>query len=1142
MKLRPIALLTVGTFLLALNILLSLGVSHLLLKSLPTTNPGDATTIVQSLPEAASLIWLFVATGAVSTALVWIWWKKALRLPLQSLSCQLDKIATISNFSPLANPQKIEELAELTEAINRLVVRVKNDQQKLQENLAISTLMVENSRDMMSIQSTEGIFEYVSPACSNLLGYNPEELKGRAADDFFHIQDKPLVNKALAVVKERAITYTLAHRYRRQDGDYLWVETTYRHIKDQETGKVKQLLVVSRDITEQQQAEAQFSAGERSVRKLYKITSSRKLSFRQQIQSLLEMGRKQFGMEIGILARIEGDKYEAIAAQPPTGAICAGDTFDLKDTYCHETLRLKDTLYFEALMVSPWPPWPWQPQPSKSLLQQEAYIGTPVIVSNTIYGTLSFCSSQPLNKPFKSQDKELLQLMAQWIGGEIERTAAAEALLQARDEALTGTRAKSQFLATMSHEIRTPMNAVIGMTGLLLDTELTREQRDFVETIRSSGDALLAIINDILDFSKIESGKLDLEQNPFSLRACIEESLDLLASAAGAKGLDLGYFAAENVPETIIGDITRLRQILVNLLSNAVKFTDLGEVVVVVTAKERRMAAGTGRNGEGWGGMGYEIQFAVKDTGIGIPPERMHRLFKSFSQVDASTSRQYGGTGLGLAISKRLSEMMGGSMWVVSAGSCAGEPPEGWQMPVANPHPELMATNFGSIFYFTIAAFGEVAGSPLRARDELAGKRLLVVDDSPTYGAIFTQQAQNWGLEAIVVPSRQETKAILEAGARFDLAILDTRVPDGDAATLAEEIRSLHGADLPVVMVRPIGANNCDIGNVPTDRTACLYKPIKQSQFYNLLISIFADGVIDESLQTNSLEFPTSPSHTVPLRILLAEDHPVNQKVALQMLQRLGYRAEVAANGLEVLDALGRAPYDVVLMDVQMPEMDGLETARRIRSGETGIRGQDGYPGRSPVRIIAMTANAMQGDREACLEAGMDDYISKPIRMPELRATLAKCQPHAVTGRRGDNVGAIQELSLQENGARGNNTNGETTFTTLLDANILNSLREIDALEEIIDIYLEQAPLLLEQIATAVELTDPQQLREAAHSLKSTSAALGANMLSELSKQLEEMARAGTTDGAPPIVSRVQAEYRRVKAALEAERQQVGTS
>ncbi|GAB4296691.1 MAG: hypothetical protein Fur0025_34360 [Oscillatoriaceae cyanobacterium] len=1134
MKLRPLALLTVGTFLLALNILLSLGVSHLLLNYLPTANRASSSATIEGLPAETGLIWLFVAGGAVSTALLLIWLEKSVLLRLQILGTEIDKINLKNIFLPLANRPKIQEIAELNDAIERLIVKARENGQHLQENLEMYALMVENSRDMITIQSPEGMFEYVSAACSNLLGYKPEELKGRAADDFFHIQDKPLVNKAIAVVKERSITYTLAHRYRRQDGDYLWVETTYRHIKDRETGKVKQLLVVSRDISEQQQAEAQFSAGERSVRKLYKITSSRKLSFRQQIQSLLEMGRKQFGMEIGILARIEGDTYEAIAAQPPSGAVRAGDSFDLKDTYCHETLRIKDTLYFEALMVSPWPPWPWQPQPSKSLLQQEAYIGTPVIVRNCIYGTLSFCSSQPLNKPFQSQDKELLQLMAQWIGGEIERTAAAEALLQARDEALAATSAKSQFLATMSHEIRTPMNAVIGMTGLLLDTELTREQRDFVETIRSSGDALLTIINDILDFSKIESGKLDLEQHPFSLRACIEESLDLLAPTAGAKSIDLAYFAAENLPETIIGDITRLRQILVNLLSNAVKFTDSGEVVIFVSAKERRMAPGTGKDGEEWGGMGYEIQFAVKDTGIGIPPERMHRLFKSFSQVDASTSRQYGGTGLGLAISKRLSEMMGGAMWVVSGGSCAGEPPEGWQMPTENPSQEVAQTNFGSRFYFTITALAEVTAAPYPARNELAGKRLLVVDDSPTYGAIFTQQAQNWGMETIVVRSLQETKAILAAGARFDLAILDNRVPDGDAATLAEEIRSLQGADLPVVMVSPLGANSCDIGSVPANFTACLYKPIKQSQFYNLLISIFGDGVIDESLQTNSLQFPTSPTHTVPLRILLAEDHPVNQKVALQMLQRLGYRAEVAANGLEVLDALKRAFYDVVLMDVQMPEMDGLETSRRIRSGE------DSALGRSAVKIIAMTANAMQGDREACLEAGMDDYISKPIRIPELRTALAKCQPHAVTGRPGENVGPIQEFSQQENGARGNNSNGDSISTTLLDANILNSLREIDALEEIIDIYLEQAPLLLEKIASAVELTDPQELREAAHSLKSTSAALGANMLSELSKQLEEMARAGTTDGAPPLVTRVQAEYSLVKAALEAERQQVG--
>ncbi|MBD2100295.1 response regulator [Leptolyngbya sp. FACHB-261] len=542
-----------------------------------------------------------------------------------------------------------------------------------------------------------------------------------------------------------------------------------------------------------------------------------------------------------------------------------------------------------------------------------------------------------------------------------ERKQAVIDLEKARDAALSATRVKSEFLANMSHEIRTPMNGIIGMTGLLGETELTSQQQDFVETIRSSSDALLTIINDILDFSKIESGKLDLEEQPFELRTCLEEALDLLAHKATEKGLEVAYLIELQTPNTFVGDVTRLRQILVNLLSNAVKFTDIGEVLVSVTAQRLAEA----NSSEPYPSPTYELQFAVKDTGIGIPLKRMDRLFKSFSQVDSSMTRQYGGTGLGLAISKQLCELMGGKMWVESQ---VGQ---------------------GSTFYFTIVARSAPntlsTESTERSGNEscLDGQRLLIVDDNATNRQILTLQGQLWGMITHAVESGPEALACLSQGQRFDLAILDMQMPQMDGLALAIAIRQLSGCqDLPLVMLTSIGRLEVDSQAAQVEFAAFLNKPIKQSQLYNILVTVLGGGSVPRRPAC-----PISPqpipqlAAEQPLRILIAEDNVVNQKVALHLLKRLGYQADVVANGLEVLEALRRQSYDVVFMDVQMPEMDGLTATRHLC--------QEWSPSSRPW-IIAMTANAMQGDRELCLEAGMNGYISKPVHLEDLIQSLSQ--------------------------------------------------------------------------------------------------------------------------------------------------------
>ena len=885
---------------------------------------------------------------------------------------------------------------------------------------------IDLSLNLLCIAGTDGYFKHVNRAWETTFGYTREELLARPYLEFVHPDDRQATMAEAAHVASGRNTISFENRYRAKDGSYKWL--LWSAVVRAERGLI---YAIATDVTERKQEDARLATQHAVTRVLAEAPTLASATPR-----ILQAICESLDWSVGAIWRV--DREEKLLR-------CV-ETWHMPSARVSQFDRRTHSRTFSAPVGLPGRVWSqaspaWiedvtrDPNfPRASIAAEEglhAAFGFPILLGDEVLGVLEFFSHQ-----IQQPDRKLLEMMSaigSQIGQFIERKEAEDALRvyagdleAASKQAEEATRAKSQFLANISHEIRTPMNAIIGMTELVQATRITREQREYLNTIQSSADALLTLVNDLLDFSKIEARKLELDHVGFNLRDALEDTMRVLAPRAYQKGIELACHTRPDVPDALVGDPLRLRQIVLNLVGNAIKFTEHGEVVLRVGAESLRNRTA-------------HLRFSVSDTGIGIPPEKQTMIFEAFSQADSSTTRRYSGTGLGLAISAELVELMGGS---ISVESQPGR---------------------GSTFQFTARFEVQHPGrekAPARWLT-LSELPVLIVDDNTTNRRILEEVLTNWRMRPVAVDGGAAALGILEesldAEQAFAVVLLDGHMPDMDGFAVAERIAAdRRYAGLKLVMLTSAGQPEDVARCRKLGISAYLTKPIKQSELFDVIINAIRLPATETG---NALQRPkTARIGQRTLRVLVAEDNRVNQLVVTRILEKLGHQVTVVGNGREALAAVETGKFDLIVMDVQMPEMDGLDATMAIRTWEktTGTH----------VPIVAMTAHAMKGDRERCLAAGMDAYTSKPIRVKELER-------------------AITELIGPRDWAKVPVSEPDQADSVIDPAALLAGVdgnRRL--LRDLIRLFLADYPKRLAGIKEAIRRGDAEGLRRAAHALK----------------------------------------------------------
>ncbi|MHC1737096.1 MAG: response regulator [Ignavibacteriaceae bacterium] len=944
------------------------------------------------------------------------------------------------------------------------------------QNLNIFKEVWENSTDGMRITDSNGKILVTNTSFANLVEHEKEKLEGQLFTIVYNEYEKSrILEQYLLNYKGNKILNKMESRLNLWNGKIKYAEVSNSFLRHESDSYL--VLSIFRDVTDRKIAENELKLRDELLQSIAEVNSlllkeqdfaisvskslqllgqATKVSRVYLYQNVLDENENIYGIQ-GLYEWVEDNKLSQLDF--------IKDKVILYERF--KSIRLFETLSGGCIAkfnVS-----------ELSLAEKEAFIDksiksillAPVMCNNKFWGFLGF-DSVNIKKQWRESDEAALATISTSLGGIIERNIANyeleeknTALDQALIQAQSATKAKSEFLALMSHEIRTPMNGVIGMTGVLLDTNLTSQQRDFVETIRISGEQLLVIINDILDFSKIESGNLSLEEYPFDLRDTIEATLELFGSKASEKHLDLVYHINENVPINLVGDSNRLKQIITNLVNNALKFTSKGEIYLSINAKlisERE----------------YLIEFAVKDTGIGILKEKIDHLFIPFSQLNTSTSRLFGGTGLGLAISKRLAELMHGTMWVESD------------------------YGKGSTFYFTI----KVQSTPVQPKiyskeivPQINNKKILILDENYTSRKILRMLTESWGMKPSETGADSEALEWLNNNEIFDIAIIDKAALQANGLSLLKKLEEIKPDNcFPIILLSSLGDKETEELTKKLKIIKILYKPIKQSLLYETILSEFISSAIHVKKSDIHVSLDSRLGTKYPLKILLAEDNSVNQKVTSKILERLGYRTDIVANGLEVLEALKKIDYGLILMDLHMPEMDGFDATKAVF---------ELMKGKVPPVIIALTAFAMDSDKELCLSIGMDDYLSKPVRTHELQSMLQKWGSKIISERTSvREIVEDQQLKFEHI--------DESKISFLKD---LTSEEDILFFIELIDIYISDTPKMLEKLVDAFNAKDAKNVEFYAHKIKGSSLTLGMQKIFETTQIIESKGKKGDISG-----------------------------